>query len=99
MVMAIRYLTKFDGLVSNTEDDNFQHLLRELNERNIDIEDLVEVIHQVHPRCSDMIVDCQWLVTDLCSSYYTFRNLFLILLLLTTGNQVLFPVVASYHFG
>ncbi|XP_046446200.1 pickpocket protein 28-like isoform X3 [Daphnia pulex] len=60
MVMAIRYLTKFDGLVSNTEDDNFQHLLHELNERNIDIEDLVEVIHQVHPRCSDMIVDCQW---------------------------------------
>ena len=58
--MAIRYLTKFDGLVSQTETDDFQDLLREFNERNIEIEDLVEVIQKVPPTCDDMIADCQW---------------------------------------
>ena len=60
MISVIRYLTKFDGVVSKTENDHFQNLLYELNERNIEIEDLVDVIKHVPPTCNDMIVDCQW---------------------------------------
>ncbi|XP_057371714.1 pickpocket protein 28-like isoform X2 [Daphnia carinata] len=60
LVKTIRYMTKFDDLLSEDEDDGFQQLLQELTEHNIKIADLVEVVRQVRPACNDMVVDCQW---------------------------------------
>lgn len=53
-------MTKFDGLLSEDEDDDFQQLLQELTKHDIAIADLVEVVRQVPPACKDMVVDCQW---------------------------------------
>lgn len=60
MVKTIRYMTKFDGLLSEDEDEKFKKLLQELTEHGIGITDLIEVVRQVSPACSDLVVDCQW---------------------------------------
>ena len=70
MIRSLHYMSKVDDLIDDSEA--FLNLSRQLKAADIDSETLAQILKQVSPRCTDLIIDCIWMSSPVdCGSIFS----------------------------